>query len=136
VSVLTEFWLEDQGDGWWHCPSPLHCEVLAGPAQYDDFSHPFWLVRTDPEIEWHGDPQYWGAEEYPDHPLRHPMDPTPFALVMAARREEPVRPDLGILDGSVPAGPVLPAPEPARVEDARTISGLWIKCIIRVSAPS
>jgi hypothetical protein len=111
VVVLTEFWLEDQGDGWWHCPSPLRCEVLDGPAQYRDFRHPFWLVRTDPSIEWHGDPYFWGAEEYPDHPLLHAMEPTPFALV-TARQEEPIRPDLGILDGNVPAGPVLPDPEP------------------------
>lgn len=129
--VLTEFWLEDQGDDWWHCPSPLHCEVLAGPGQYGDFSHPFWLVRTDPEIEWHGDPQFSGRDEYPDHPLLHPIDPTPFALVMAAR-VTPWRPNLGIFDGSVPASPVLPDPEPHSVAEARAVGGLGMKVTIRL----
>jgi hypothetical protein len=131
--VLTEFLLADQGDGWWHCPSPLRCEVLDGPAFHDVIipTRRFWLVRTIPQIEWHGDDRYierWG----PDHPLCHPMDPTPFALVMAAR-EKPLRPDLGIFDGSVPAGPVLPDPEPTAVAEVRTINGLWMKVMVRLT---
>jgi hypothetical protein len=128
--MLTEFLLVDQGDGWWHCPSPLRCQVIDGPAPYAGFSEPFWLVRTSPDIEWHGDRRYierWG----PDHPLCHPIDPTPFALVMAAR-EEPVRSDLLIFDGSVPAGPALADPEPMTVADARTLSGLWMKVMVRL----
>jgi hypothetical protein len=78
---------------------------------------------------------FGGAEEYPDHPLLHAMEPTPFALV-TARQEEPIRPDLGILDGNVPAGPVLPDPEPRHVGEARTVSGLWVKAMIRVSIQS
>jgi hypothetical protein len=133
--LKVEYFMDAAGDGWWQCPSPLLCEVLDGPAQYRDFRHPFWLVRTDPSIEWHGDPYFWGAEEYPDHPLLHAMEPTPFALV-TARQEEPIRPDLGILDGNVPAGPVLPDPEPRHVGEARTVSGLWVKAMIRVSIQS
>lgn len=132
-AVLTEFLMEDGGDGWWHCPSPLHCEVLDGPASNPLIlgSSPVYLVRTDPLIEWHGEPQhreFWG----PDHPLGHPMDPTPFALVMA-RAEQPIRPDLGIIDGGLPAGPALPSPEPTTVGEAETISGLWVKVILRVA---
>jgi hypothetical protein len=121
-TMLTRFLLEDQGDGWWHCPSPLRCEVIDGPSPREGRSERYWLVRTSPDIEWHGDSRYierWG----PDHPLCKPMDPTPFALAMADR-EEPVRPDLGLFSGSVPAGPVLPMPPPTRVADARTTSGL------------
>jgi hypothetical protein len=129
-TVLTEFLLEDQGDGWWHCPSPLRCEVIDRPASYENRSARYWLVRTSPDIEWHGDPQYielWG----PDHPLGHPMDPTPFALVMAARIE-PMRGDLGIFDGSVPATPVPRDPEPRAVAEARAIIGLGMKVTIRL----
>lgn len=132
-TVLTEFLLADQGDGWWHCPSPLRCEVIDGPASHPTItpSSKLWLVRTEPLIEWHGDESYirrWG----PDHPLVHPMDPTPYALVMATRRT-PVRPDLGLLGGGVPAGAVLPSPEPTSVAEARTISGLWIKAVLRAT---
>jgi hypothetical protein len=107
---MKSFFIEDAGDGWWHCPSPLQCEVLDGPAPHEEMPRMgrLWLVRTDPWIEWHGDEQYialWGA----DHPLGRPMAPTPFALVKATSRE-PVRPDLGILNGSVPVGPVRSAP--------------------------
>jgi hypothetical protein len=112
-------------------PSPSTARCLPDRPQYGDFSHPFWLVRTDPEIECHGDPQFWGADEYPDHPLLHPIDPTPFALVMAARAK-PMRSDLGIFDGSVPASPVLPDPEPHSVAEARTIVGLGMKVTIRL----
>ena len=128
--MLKEFLIEDQGDGWWHCPSPLQCVVLDGPAPYGHFSSQHWLVRTDPQIEWHGDERYikiWG----PDHPLCHPIEPTPFALVMAARTE-PMRPDLGIFDGSVPVSPVLPRPETTSVAKARTTPGLGMKVMIRV----
>jgi hypothetical protein len=59
--VLTEFLLEDEGDGWWHCPSPLRCKVLDGPASRAGETGRFWLVETDPVIEWHGDPQYPGG---------------------------------------------------------------------------
>ena len=92
----------------------------------------FWLVEADPWIEWHGDAQYverWG----PDHPLCQPMDPTPYALVMATGRE-PLRPDLGILDVGVPMGPVLPSPLATRVNEASTISGLWMK--VTMKAPT
>jgi hypothetical protein len=127
--MLTEFLLEDQGDGWWHCPSPLRCRVLDGPAARVGRSERYWLVETDPLIEWHGDAHYievWG----PDHPLCHPMEPTKYALVMSTGRPL-MREDLGILDGSVPAGPVSPSPPPTGVADAQTDSGLWIKAMIK-----
>jgi hypothetical protein len=125
--VLTEFLLEDEGDGWWHCPSPLRCKVLDGPASRAGETGRFWLVETDPVIEWHGDPQYpWG----PDHPLLHPIEPTSYALVMATGRPPPF-PDRGVLDGGVPVGPVLPSPRPTTVAEARAITGLWIKAMIK-----
>jgi len=127
--VLAEFLLEDQGDGWWHCPSPLRCRVLDGPTAREAGTERYWLVHTDPLIEWQGDPQYievWG----PEHPLCHPMEPTSYALVMSTGRPL-MSEDLGIIDGSVPAGPVLPSPLPTMVADAQTISGLWIKAIIK-----
>lgn len=126
--VLSEFLLEDEGDGWWHCPSPLRCRVLDGPASRAGETDLFWLVETDPVIEWHGDPQYpWGA----DHPLLHPMEPTPYALVMATGRP-PLFPDHGAIDGGVPVYPVLPSPTPTTVAEAQEIVGLGIKAVIKV----
>jgi hypothetical protein len=58
------------------------------------------------------------------------MEPTSYALVMSTGRPLK-REELGIIDGSVPAGPVLPSPPPTRVADAQTISGLWIKAMIK-----
>jgi hypothetical protein len=58
------------------------------------------------------------------------MEPTSYALVMSTGRPL-MSEDLGIIDGSVPAGPVLPSPLPTMVADAQTISGLWIKAIIK-----
>lgn len=77
--VRPDFILEDQGDGWWHCPSPLSCFIIDGPAP--KFGDDFWLVRTDPAIRWIGNARY-----STDHPLHHPIEPTNFALVMAASR--------------------------------------------------
>jgi hypothetical protein len=126
-AVLTEFLLEDEGDEWWHCPSPLRCKVLDGPASRPGEDGRYWLVETDPVIEWHGDSQSpWG----PDHPLRHPIEPTSYALVMASGRPL-ASPDHGVIDGAVPVGPVLPSPKPTTVANAQTISGLWIKAMIK-----
>jgi hypothetical protein len=66
-TVVTSFLMEDVGDGWWDCPSPLRCEILDGPAVHPTFmpSTKFWLVRTDPLIEWHGDESFvkrWGPD--------------------------------------------------------------------------
>jgi hypothetical protein len=126
--LTTEFLIEDQGDGWWHCPTSLQCVVVDGPAPCfppdPEASWPetFWLVRTNPPIEWNGDKQYavrWG----PDHPLCWPITPTSFALVMASSRwSGPIDPSR---DGSVPVYPVPDAP--SRVADAQPILGLGVK---------
>jgi hypothetical protein len=60
------------------------------------------------------------------------MEPTPYALVMATGRV-PMRPDLGILDVGVPVGPVLPSPRPTRVNEASTISELWMKVTLKAA---
>lgn len=133
TDVLSAFLIEDVGEGWWHCPSPLRCEVLDGPASHPTFMTPaqLWLVRTDPEIEWNGDESYiriWG----PDHPLVHPMEPTPFALVAATGREPPfAKVDPALLDGGIAACPVVPSPAPASVADASGIGGLCAKVDLR-----
>jgi hypothetical protein len=101
--MQPDFLLKDQGDGWWHCPSPLECFILDGPALVPDVGGEFWLVRTEPAIEWNGDPNLgdrWG----PNHPLAHPFQPTNLALVMAASPSGCT--DL-TGDSSIPTYPVL-----------------------------
>lgn len=135
-TVVTSFLMEDVGDGWWDCPSPLRCEILDGPAVHPTFmpSTKFWLVRTDPLIEWHGDESFvkrWG----PDTPLAHPMEPTQYALVMATDlRQRPSFADPAIID-SVPAGPASPSPPPTSVAEVRTVGDLWGKVGLRRALP-
>ena len=130
--VTGGFLLEDAGDGWWHCDSPLRCHVLDGPAAFflarKDARWPetYWLVRTDPLIEWHGDSSYaarWG----PDHPLCSPIEPTSLALVMASSpwsgEVDPYHGDI------VPVYPLRGRPE--HVEQADPIIGLGIKAGLR-----
>lgn len=129
---MIAFLLDDAGDGWWDCPSPLRCEVVDGPAvafeppEWQRFPETFWLVRTEPAIEWKGDPTYaarWG----PDHPLCHPMEPTRYALVMASSRYTgPMRPTEF---AGIPAYPV--AGTPRTVADATPVAGLGIKAAVR-----
>lgn len=128
---MRSFLLEDAGDGWWHCPSPLRCEVIDGPApafeppDWQRFPETYWLVRTDPAIEWHGDPGYarrWG----PDHPLCHPIEATRYALVMASSRHTgPIRVEFA----GIPAYPVTGVPR--AVAEAAPVAGLGIKAAIR-----
>ena len=126
-----EFLIEDAGDGWWHCPSPLRATVIDGPAPKFEpreearFAETYWLVRTDPAIEWNGEPAYaarWG----PDHPLCHPIEPTRLALVMASSAWT------GEI-GWTPAGvPVYPVVGPAgSVVEAQPVGGLGIKAGLR-----
>jgi hypothetical protein len=130
--VISEFLLEDAGDGWWHCRTPLRCHVVDGPAVWfparRDARWPetYWLVRTDPPIEWHGDSGHaarWG----PDHPLCWPIEPTSFALVMASS------PWSGPLDLPTGAGvPVYPVTNaPTCVAEADAVPGLGIKAGLR-----
>jgi hypothetical protein len=125
--------MEDAGEGWWHCPSPLLYEIIDGPTSHPSVmpSSKLWLVRTDPLIEWHGDESFIEVCG-PDHPLAHPIDPTPYALVGATGREPPGPIDPTILDAGVAAGPALIPPTPTSVADARTLGGLWMKVILRV----
>lgn len=129
---MTTFVIEDAGDGWWHCPSPLRCVVIDGPAPWfapregARWPETYWLVRTDPLIEWHGDSRYaarWG----PDHPLCSPIPPTPYALVMASSSWTG---PMTTTPAGVPAYPVLGAPR--RVADATPIEGLGMKVALRV----
>jgi hypothetical protein len=86
----------------------------------------YWLVRTDPPIEWHGDEQFaarWG----PDHPLCHPAAPTSFALVMASSPGSgPHRPVAHRRHSCYPL-----TNEPGRVEDAEYIGAFAIKAGLR-----
>ena len=126
------FLIEDVGDGWWHCQSPLRAEVIDGPSTKFGlrdgarFAETYWLVRTDPAIEWNGDPQFasrWG----PDHPLCHPMPPTSYALVMASSPwNGPIDPARGL---GIPVYPVLG--NPASVEESILADGLGIKAHLR-----
>lgn len=136
-SAPSQRLIEDAGDGWWHCATPLRCRVIAVPAavflQRTDARWPetYWLVRTDPPIEWHGDARFaarWGQ----DHPLCSPIEPTPFALVMAnSSWDGPIDPARDF--GGVPVYPVRNTP--SRVEDAELISGLAIKAGLRPIPP-
>jgi hypothetical protein len=124
---VTAFLIEDAGDGWWHCPSPLRCTVIDGPSPWFPpregarWPETYWLVSIEPPIAWHGDQRFvarWGA----DHPLCLPMTPTPYALVMASSSwSGPV----GQTGAGIPAYPVPGAPR--RVADAEPIQGLGIK---------
>ena len=130
--MISEFLLEDAGDGWWHCASPLRCRVLDGPTAWfvaregARWPETYWLVRTDPPIEWHGDSGYaarWG----PDHPLCSHIEPTRFALVMASS------PWNGPLDLPTGAGvPVYPVGNtPRYVGEADPVIGLGVKASLR-----
>jgi hypothetical protein len=79
VEPGDEFYISDQGDGWWHCTSPLRAVILDGPTSLDDVRGYLGLQRllvsVDPAIEWNGDPSYatrWG----PEHPRCRPITPT------------------------------------------------------------
>jgi len=119
------FFIEDQGDGWWHCASPLICKVIDGPGPrmstgLDDGSATFWLVTTEPAIEWNGDQQFasmWG----PDSPLCHPIRPTHLALVYANGVSLDDR-------GSVPVYPVLNLA--TCLADARSTESLGVKAYV------
>lgn len=121
------FLIEDTGDGWWHCPSPLHATVIDGPApkfaprEDARFEETYWLVEVDPQIEWRGDSSYaerWG----PDHPLCHPIEPTQLALVIASS------PWSGAVDYRRGDGAVYPVVNSARtVAEAEIVGELGIK---------
>ena len=134
----VEFLIEDEGDGWWHCTTPLRCHVVDGPTAWFPerpgarWPETYWLVRTDPPIEWRGDERFaarWG----PDHALCLPIEATPFALVMASS------PWSGPIDPSRATGiPVYPVRgAPVRVEDADVISDLGVKAgLLAVPGPA
>jgi hypothetical protein len=129
--MANEFLAQDQGDGWWHCATTLRCVVIDGPAPYfplrPDARWPetYWLVRTEPQIEWNGDMRFavrWGA----DHPLCRAMPPTSYALVMASSPwSGPIDPDRA---GGVAVYPVLGAP--SGVPDAEPVEGLAVKAAL------
>jgi hypothetical protein len=129
---VTTFLLEDAGDGWWHSPSPLRCEVLDGPAPKFGaragarWPETYWLVRTEPAIQWDGDERFaarWGRE----HPLCFPIEPTSYALVMAS---SPWNGSIKLSGtAGIPAYPV--SGVPTSVEESHPIEGLGIKAGIR-----
>ena len=124
--MTVDFLIEDAGDGWWHCPSPLRARVIDGPApkfatrEGARYPETYWLVEVDPPIEWHGDTTYvarWG----PDHPLCHPIRPTRLAVVMASSAwSGPLR-----LTAGAPVYPVVNAA--STVADAEIVGGLAVK---------
>ena len=123
--MTVDFKIVDQGDGWWHCASPLACHIVDGPAQRS--SGLYWLVEIEPAIVWNGDTAY--VDRYgPDHALCQPHEPTNLALVMAAANGEPV-------DATDAWGiPITPVTGPAQtVQDAVEIQGLGIKA--RLTSP-
>jgi hypothetical protein len=129
--MVKEFLAQDQGDGWWHCATTLRCLVIDGPAPKFPlcpearWPETYWLVRTEPRIEWNGDMRFtvrWGA----DHPLCRAMPPTSYALVMASSPwNGPIDPDRA---GGVAVYPVLGAP--SRVADAEPVEGLAVKAAL------
>jgi hypothetical protein len=129
VEPGEEFYVVDQGDGWWHCPSPIGCTVLDGPGALPLAVSPHGavslLVKTEPAIEWNGDPQYidrWG----PEHPLCHAIEPTNRLLLLAADRSWRIDLDQ---DYGVPACPVTNGAN--RLADVDTVAGLGMKVAIR-----
>jgi hypothetical protein len=93
----------------------------------------FWLVRTEPLIEWHGDESFikrWG----PDTPLAQPIEPTQYALVMATDLRQVPFADPTIID-RVPAGPASTSPPPKSVAEVRTVGDLWGKVGLRRAMP-
>jgi hypothetical protein len=129
--MAKDFLAQDEGDGWWHCATTLRCVVIDGPASKFPlrpearWPETYWLVRTEPRIEWNGDMRFvvrWGA----DHPLCRAMAPTSYALVMASSPwSGPIDPDRA---GGVTVYPVLGAP--GGVADAEPVEGLAVKATI------
>jgi hypothetical protein len=120
-----EFYIVDQGDGWWHCPSPLRCLVLDGPGPLPAPVSPSravsLLVETDPVVVWNGDPSYairWG----PDHPLCHAIEPTNRLVILAEDRSWRLSLDR---DFSVPATPVANCAD--CLPDVQAVAGLGMK---------
>lgn len=130
-----EFYIVDQGDGWWDCPSPLRCVVLDGPGPLPESVSPdrsvSLLVQTDSAIAWKGDASYatrWG----PDHPLCHPIVPTNRLIILAETRSWTLD-----LDGDfgVPASPVMNGAD--RLAEVEAVNGLGMKVsIVREPASS
>ncbi|HUG48082.1 MAG TPA: hypothetical protein VMP67_06680 [Candidatus Limnocylindria bacterium] len=131
--MTVEFYLEDAGDGWWHCSSPMRATVIDGPAAKFEpraearFPEEYWLVEVDPPIVWHGD-QTFAARWGPDHPLCHPIEPTRLALVMASS------PWTGPIEVKWAGVPVYPVVNSARtVGEAEIVSGLAVKAGLRAA---
>jgi len=50
----VDFYVEDQGDGWWIAPPVLACRILGDPAEcIHGLPDPHWLVETTPTIRHH-----------------------------------------------------------------------------------
>lgn len=128
VRTGEEFYIVDQGDGWWHCPSPLRCVLLDGPGPLPASVSPSrtvsLLVETDPAICWNGDLSYadrWGR----DHPLCHPIEPTNRLVILAENRSWTLDLDR---DFSVPASPVTNGAD--SLVDVEAVPGLGMKVSI------
>ena len=133
VQPGDEFYLVDQGDGWWDCPSPLRCVVLDGPGPLPLIPGSgvtgSLLVRTEPAVEWNGDPSYearWG----PDHPLCHAIEPTHKLVLLAGTDSFSLN---LAADWSVPATPVNDDAE--RLDQVQVAGGLGMKVAVS-STPS
>lgn len=128
VELGEEFYIADQGDGWWHCPSPIRCTVIDGPGAVAPsgalVSGVHLLAATELLIEWNGDSQY-SDRLGPDDPLCHPIGPTNRLLLGAAGRSWEINLDR---DYSVPAFPVTNGAD--RVRDAEAIPGLGMKVAV------
>lgn len=129
-----QFYILDQGDGWWHCPSPLRCLVLDGPgplpASVSSRRTVSLLVETDPAVVWNGDPSYssrWG----PDHALCHPIEPTNRLVLLAEDRSWTLDLDH---DFSVPATPVSNGID--RLADVQAVAGLGVKVSVSREPPT
>jgi hypothetical protein len=135
-AVPSPFFIENQGDGWWHCPSPIECTILDGPdvcaalvARWpNNRPDTFWLVETAPTIEWNGDMKFatrWGE----DSPLCHPIEPTNRALVMAKGHD-----DIDLNRGfSVPVYPT--RPDAPSLADAEPLVDLGTKVTVYRGRP-
>ena len=50
----VDFYVEDQGDGWWIAPPVLACRVLGDPApRLHGSRDPHWLVEVTPPVRHH-----------------------------------------------------------------------------------
>lgn len=112
----VDFYVEDQGDGWWIAPPVLACRIIGEPAvRIHGNPGLHWLVEVTPPLRYHE-----RAGETNRLLVRfHPIE------------DGPRRGDWAV--GSTPASPIDPSVPMARMEFA--ISELWPGAKIDIRRP-